>query len=49
MTEGTVEEKTNIYTEIEKFVISALKDPETKKSPEMVTAIAELLKSSSIY
>lgn len=44
-----MKEKSNVYAEIEKFVISTLKDPETKKSPEMVTAIAELLKSSSIY
>ena len=31
--------------EIEKFVISVLKEPSTKTSPEMVAAIAELVKT----
>ncbi|CAH1855694.1 MULTISPECIES: hypothetical protein [Convivina] len=38
-----------IVDEIFKFTIDVLQDKDTKKSPEMVGAIAELLKTTGFF
>lgn len=38
-----------IVDEIFKFTIDVLQDNKTKKNPEMVTAIAELLKTTGFF